>query len=61
MSTKITMCPKCKSTNIVDVNPKSRETSKTYLVAIKARCSDCGEIFTYQSATEAGKRKGIKY
>ena len=61
MSTKITTCDKCKSRNIKEENPGSRDTSKTPLCKITCQCNDCGHRFTISSWTKAGMRKGIKY
>ena len=48
MSTKITKCPSCDSTDII-------------LCTITAECNVCNQRFTFKSGTSAGRRKGVKY
>lgn len=61
MSTKITMCDKCKSTDIKELNPKNREIVIAPLCKINCVCNVCGSTFTINSSTKFGKSKGIKY
>lgn len=61
MSTVITMCDKCKSTNIKEINPENRDTVDEYLCKIDCKCNDCGFTFTISSWTEYGQRRGVLY
>lgn len=61
MSTKITQCPGCNSYNIKELNPDVKETSKTILCIVMCECKECKLKFTKQSATDWGKRKGVRY
>lgn len=61
MATKRTICDKCGSVDITDINPELKENSKMPLVKIKAKCNDCNNEFEYSSATASGKRRGILY
>ncbi len=61
MSTKITTCDKCKSRNIKEENPDSRDTDKTPLCKITCQCNDCGSRFAISSWTKTGRMRGIKY
>ena len=61
MSTKITTCDKCKSTNIKELNSENRETVNKPLCKIDCVCNDCGFTFTINSWTKSGKRRGIRY
>ena len=61
MSTKITTCSECKSTNIKELNHNARKTASAPLCKIDCVCNDCGFKFTVSSWTDYGKRKGILY
>lgn len=61
MSVKITMCDKCKSTNIKELNPENRKTVNKPLCKIDCACNDCGSTFTISSWTKFGKNRGIRY
>lgn len=61
MSTKITTCNKCKSTNITELNPKIRDISLNPICKVKCKCNDCGFTFSIPTWTKHGKRKGILY
>ena len=61
MSTKITTCDKCKSTNIKELNPEMRDTSSSPLCKVECKCNDCGFTFSISTWTKSGKRRGILY
>lgn len=57
MLEKTIVCPKCRSENVVDINPDLRKTVKKPIAYINAKCNDCDFEFVYSSITEFGKRK----
>ena len=61
MSSRILTCPKCNSLDIEDINPEIKETSKTPIVEVKAKCVSCQHKFKYGSATTWGKRLQVLY
>lgn len=61
MSTKITTCDKCKSTNIKELNPENRETVNKPLCKIDCICNDCRFTFTISTWTKYGRSKSILY
>lgn len=61
MSTKITTCPTCQSSNIQELNPIQRQVVNLPLCRINCQCQDCRHEFTIQSWTTAGRRRGVKY
>lgn len=61
MASRITTCPKCNSTKIVEFNPEERETAPGNICRIYCECSDCKNRFYINSWTRSGKRKGILY
>lgn len=61
MASRITTCTKCESTNITDVNPELKKTTKSHTVKITAKCNNCQHIFEYNSATSFGHRTGVRY
>lgn len=61
MSTKITQCPSCKSYNIKELNPNVKKTAQTILCIVMCECKECELKFTKKSATDWGRRKGVRY
>ena len=61
MATKITKCPKCDSKDINTLDKQRKETVKSILVTLHAKCRSCDFEFGYSSATAFGRRKGVKY
>lgn len=61
MSTKITMCDRCRSINIKELNPKNRDIVNGFTCRIECICNDCGFKFMISSWTVYGKRRGILY
>ena len=61
MSTKITKCDKCESTDITELNPENRMLVRFPLCEIKCRCNKCSYEFIIKSWTHSGKKRGILY
>lgn len=61
MSTKRTVCDKCNSNSIVELNPEIREEINRPLCKVTCKCNDCNNIFEVPTWTIYGKRRGILY
>jgi transposase-like protein len=61
MSTVVTQCPKCTSSNIKELNPEVRQTTNSALCTVKCKCENCGKKCKIKSWTSRGRRMGILY
>jgi RNase P subunit RPR2 len=61
MATKVTICNNCGGANIKVLNPELIKTATTPTVRVTAKCLDCSNDFTFNTATDSGRNKGIRY
>lgn len=61
MSTVITKCKKCNSTNIKELNSEITNTSKEIQCDVNCVCNDCSHEFTIKKATQHARKRGILF
>ena len=61
MAVRITKCVKCKSSNIIVLNPELRSQVKKYMCELTCKCNECEVEFKIKSWTIYGKKKGVRY